>query len=146
MSYYAMPIYGPVTSNGKQTISVYENDGAGHTYTTDKCKVDEFKSNHDKAVSDGRKSLAGFLTAFAASIVTYTENAKVRAFGWGAAALGMAYGIYKLVCTYKDTKAAEKVLEDIRNTSNAAADNVKAEEPAKKEETTVNKDEEAAKA
>ena len=93
MSYYAMPIYGPVTGNGKQTISVYENDGAGHTYITDKCKVDEFKSNHDKSVSDGRKSLAGFLVAFAGSAATYAENAKVKALGWGAAALGMAYAL-----------------------------------------------------
>ena len=147
MSYYSMPIYGPVTSDGKQSLSVYENDGAGHTYITDKTKVDEFKKMHDKSVSNGRKSLIGFLGSFVASMATYSEKANTRTLGWIGVGIGMLYGAYKLISAFMDTKAAEKVLNDIKNNNNIKAENVvkKEDAPVKKDEEITAKQEEATK-
>ena len=60
--FYSVPIYGPVRNDGKQTITVMEND-AGRTYTADKNKVDEFASSHNKSVKNSYKSCFGFFGA-----------------------------------------------------------------------------------
>ena len=110
------PVYGPVSKDGKQSISIYTpEDGARHTYITDKNKVDEFSSIMSQGKKDGTKSLLGFMTAMATSAMTLSEKTKIKAIGWGGVALGIGYGILKFIDAYKSEKKLEKIMNDFKN-------------------------------